>query len=964
MVGRVSEQRKFRVFSKGGMVQFSGLFMTASEIRQSFLDFFQEKRHTIVESASLMPQSPGLLFTNAGMNQFVPYFLGTEKVPYAPGRAADTQKCIRAGGKHNDLEDVGYDTYHHTFFEMLGNWSFGDYFKQEAIEWGWELIVERWGVPPERLYATVYAPSKGDPASFDQDAWDEWARLFRAKGLDPAKHIVNGNVKDNFWMMGETGPCGPCSELHVDLTPNGDSAGQWVNMDSDLCIEIWNLVFIQFNAEADGSFRALPARHVDTGMGFERACSLIQNTKGFTDFSQKPTNYATDVFTQIFQKLEELSGKKYVDVYPEPGVSREDFSEQLKEAVAFRVIADHLRTLSFSIADGILPGNTGRNYVLRRILRRAVRYGRQLNFSGEKPFFGELVGVLVEQMGGVFPELAEREDAVRSALETEEASFNQTLDRGLRRFEDEVAELQAGEVSGDVAFQLYDTFGFPIDLTELLCAERGLKLDMMRFEKLMEIQRKNARAAQKSSVVRALDFASDVVTEFEGFEKDEVRARVMEVFQQEGQKFVVTDRTVFFAEMGGQSGDLGTMRLDGAVVDVSGVVQVGAARAHVMDDGTKIKVGDEVLLRIDTARRRGIEAHHTATHLLHWALHEVVSKDATQQGSAVDQTRLRFDFNSAPLTEAQITQMEEMVNGAIQGGLAVSWTELPYLEVKERQDIMQNFGDKYGETVRVVEIGGQRGALDGYSMELCGGTHVSSTNQLGLFKIKSEAAVASGVRRIEAVCGDVAWDHLNQMVEKWTAEMKAARGKLKAANSQLGEMQAEQKVVNELPYIMTAMLAERADIKEINALFKRAQRTLEGVQAAGVEAEKKIKKLQGANAARLADEILAGLIAEEKTFGQAFDGDGALLQELQNGLKKRGFAAAAFLIVDDGEKLHLAVHCGPDAVAGGMKAGDVLRQLAAIGGGKGGGKADQARGAAPERAKAREMLDSWKAMAI
>ena len=413
--------------------------MTASEIRTSFFEFFQEKQHTLVPSASLMPQSPGLLFTNAGMNQFVPYFLGTEKAPYNPARATDTQKCIRAGGKHNDLEDVGYDTYHHTFFEMLGNWSFGDYFKKEAIAWGWELIVERWGVPAERLYATVYNPGEGDPSTFDQEAYDLWAELFKSKGLDPAIHIVNGNVKDNFWMMGETGPCGPCSELHVDLTPNGDSGGKLVNMDSDLCIEIWNLVFIQYNAEADGTFRDLPSQHVDTGMGFERACSLIQNTKGFTDFSNKPTNYATDVFQPIFRKLEELSGKTYSDIYPEPGADRAAFSEEMKTAVAFRVIADHLRTLSFSIADGIMPGNNGRNYVLRRILRRAVRYGRQLGFSGEKPFFGNLVEALVEQMGDIFPELKTRQESVRKTLENEEASFNQTLDRGLKRFEEAIA---------------------------------------------------------------------------------------------------------------------------------------------------------------------------------------------------------------------------------------------------------------------------------------------------------------------------------------------------------------------------------------------------------------------------------------------------------------------------------------------------------------------------------------------
>ena len=490
--------------------------MTSAEIRQSFLDFFKSKQHSIVPSASLMPQSPGLLFTNAGMNQFVPYFLGTEKAPYSPPRAADTQKCIRAGGKHNDLEDVGYDTYHHTFFEMLGNWSFGDYFKKEAIEWSWELIVDVWGVPAERLYATVYSPSEGDPSEFDQEAYDLWVALFEKKGLDPKVHIINGNVKDNFWMMGETGPCGPCSELHVDLTPNGDSQGKLVNMDSDLCIEIWNLVFIQYNAEADGSFRDLPSKHVDTGMGFERACSLIQNTKGFTDFSQKPTNYATDVFQPLFRTLEKLSGKEYVDVYPNSSLSTAHSS--LPEAIALRVIADHIRTLSFSIADGILPGNNGRNYVLRRILRRAVKYGRTLGFDGSEPFLPKLVDTLVAEFGNVFPEIKTRAAAIKDALTTEEESFNKTLDRGMQLFES-VAE-GAKVFPPKEAFKLYDTFGFPIDLTALLCRERGITLDEDAVEVCMEEQRERARAAQKSTIVRALDLSTDAVTEFVGFDQD------------------------------------------------------------------------------------------------------------------------------------------------------------------------------------------------------------------------------------------------------------------------------------------------------------------------------------------------------------------------------------------------------------------------------------------------------------
>ena len=932
--------------------------MTAAEIRNSFLDFFREKQHSIVPSASLLPQSPGLLFTNAGMNPFVPYFLGVEKAPYDPPRAADTQKCIRAGGKHNDLEDVGYDTYHHTFFEMLGNWSFGNYFKTEAIQWAWELVVERWGLPANRLYASVYAPKPGDPGEFDQEAWDVWAALFRSKGVDPTIHIVNGNVKDNFWMMGETGPCGPCSELHVDLTPNGDSQGKLVNNDSDLCIEIWNLVFIQYNAEADGTFRELPAKHVDTGMGFERACSIIQNTKGFTDFSKKPSNYATDVFTPIFRKLEELSSKTYVNIYPELGADRSAFNEEMKTAIAFRVIADHLRTLSFSIADGIMPGNNGRNYVLRRILRRAVRYGRQLGFSGDKPFFGALVETLVAQMGGVFPELKTRESVIRQTLEQEEASFNQTLDRGLKRFEEAMGEIKNDSLSGDVAFELYDTFGFPIDLTELLCAERGLKVDMPRFEALMEQQQERSRAAKKSTVVRALEISTDAVTEFVGFDADECEASVLEVHPQDDSLFVITDKTPFYAEMGGQSGDTGTVATVSnrqAPIAVTGVQQIGKARAIIIASSSEIKVGDKVVLKVDASRRRPIEAHHTATHLLHWALHEAVSKDAAQQGSSVDENRLRFDFNSAAVSPQQIAEMEEMVNGAIKQGLSVSWTEVKHADIKGRADIMQFFGDKYGDTVRVVQIGGEPNQLNGPSMELCGGTHVRNTQEIGLFKIKSEGAIASGVRRIEAVCGEAAWAYLNESVEKWNQELKAARAKLDTANAKLTSLGEAAVTVNDFPHIMAAMLAERADIAQINATFAHGQRTLEETQQAAIEAEKRIKKIQSSQAARLADEALAELIAKGEPIIVSFESDASLLQELQNGLKKKNFSKAALLVVDDGEKLHLATHCGAEAIAAGLKAGDLLRDLAAIAGGKGGGKPDQARGAAPQREKLAEI---------
>jgi len=915
--------------------------MTSNEIRNSFLDFFREKQHTIVPSASLLPQSPGLLFTNAGMNPFVPYFLGVEKAPYDPPRAADTQKCIRAGGKHNDLEDVGYDTYHHTFFEMLGNWSFGNYFKKEAIAWAWELVVERWGLPAHRLYASVYAPKEGDPGNFDQEAYDIWATLFISKGCDPAVQIVHGNVKDNFWMMGETGPCGPCSELHVDLTPEGNpvTGRNLVNNDSDLCIEIWNLVFIQYNAEADGTFRELPAKHVDTGMGFERACSIIQNTKGFTDFSKKPSNYATDVFQPIFRKLEALSGKTYVNIYPELGADRSLFTEEMKTAIAFRVIADHLRTLSFSIADGIMPGNNGRNYVLRRILRRAVRYGRQLGFSGQKMLFDGLVGTLVEQMGGVFPESKNREAVIRETLNREEASFNETLDRGLRRFEEEVIEVKDGVLSGDVTFELYDTYGFPDDLTELLCTERGLKVDKTRYEQLMEEARELSRAAQKSSIVRALDISSEAVTAFVGFESDEVTATILEIHPQEDALLVITDKTVFYAEMGGQSGDTGMLSINGADLSISGVQQIGKARALIIQKSeinnhqSSIQPGDKVVLKLDTQRRRPIEAHHSATHLLHWALHEIVSKDATQQGSSVDENRLRFDFGGSAVTPEQIAAIEEKVNAAISANDTVSWTEVLHASIKGRPDIMQFFGDKYGDTVRVVQIGGGSNTLDGYSMELCGGTHVRKTGEIGLFKIKSEGAIAAGVRRIEAVCGEAAHAWVAHLAAQEAEESAAARAKLDAANDRLKTLGAE-----------TVSVPNRANAAEI--------------KDAAIEAEKRVKKLQAGAAAQMADAALAELIEKGGPIIATFEADASLVQELLNGLKKKQFTDAAFLIVDDGDKLQLATYCGDAAQARGLKAGDLLRDLAALAGGKGGGKPDQARGAAPGRSKLEELKAS------
>src|SRR5712691_8767176 len=734
--------------------------MTSAQIRRSFLDFFREKQHSIVPSSSLLPDGPNLLFTNAGMNQFVPIFLGQQKPLWNPPRVADTQKCIRAGGKHNDLEDVGLDTYHHTFFEMLGNWSFGDYFKKEAIEWAWELIVERWKFPAQRLYATIYKPGPGEPSEFDQEAHDHWARLFQDADLDPKIHVLNGGKADNFWMMGDTGPCGPCSELHVDLTPDGDTRGALVNKNDPRCFEIWNLVFIQFNANADGSFSPLPQRHVDTGMGFERATAIIQGTKNFSGFSGTISNYETDIFRPIFDELEKLSGRKYTSTLPGSDLSairnqRQSGSDQSAIDIAFRVIADHIRTLSFAIADGIIPSNEGRGYVLRRILRRAVRYGRTLGFH--EPFFFKLVDVVAQTMGDVFPEVRAKQKTIQDTIRREEEAFNKTLDKGIALFEKaltgrlieprgalmgfsikddaapkdefidalEITEFPDGSrkvmLKAQLAFRLYDTYGFPLDLTQLMARERGLTVDVAGFEKLMDEQRSRARKAQKKEMVEVLDLGvlNSPPTEFVGYELQQIESVVLGG----PNKWLIVEETPFYPSMGGQVSDTGWVESGNRRFAIRNVRKVGNnVITHWSDRDFDLHHGDTVRLTIDADRRHAIERHHTVTHLLHWALHEIVSRDVAQKGSYVGPDKLTFDFSSAALTKQQKRDVENLVNEKVRENASVSWMEIPYEEAKKRSDIQQFFGEKYGDIVRVLQIGGEPKALNGYSMELCGGT--------------------------------------------------------------------------------------------------------------------------------------------------------------------------------------------------------------------------------------------------
>jgi len=963
--------------------------MTSAQIRQSFLDFFREKKHTIMPSSSLLPDAPNLLFTNAGMNQFVPIFLGQQTAPWKPARVADTQKCIRAGGKHNDLEDVGLDTYHHTFFEMLGNWSFGDYFKKEAIEWAWKLLVERWKFPAQRLYATVYKPGPGDPSEFDQEAYDHWAHLFREVDLDPKVHVLDGGKADNFWMMGDTGPCGPCSEVHVDLTSDGDTRGTLVNQGDPRCIEIWNLVFIQFNANPDGSFTPLPQRHVDTGMGFERVTAIIQDTKNLTDFAGTISNYETDIFRPIFDELEKLSGKKYRSTLPNPGSAGEN--EQQEIDVAFRVIADHIRALSFAIADGIIPSNEGRGYVLRRILRRAVRYGRTLGFH--KPFFFKLVDVVAKTMGDVFPEVRAKQKTIKETIRREEEAFNKTLDIGMTQFEEAVemvrlfesldkdwsgpAEFGGSklsrerdwrdgeklvvfkrladgrvlkEIAPELAFKLYDTYGFPLDLTELMARERGLTVDVVGFEKLMDEQRDRARKAQKKEEISIEeDQLRAEPTKFLGYDFLETESVVETVLPgtKPDEVNIVLDRTPFYAEMGGQVGDRGLLHVPGhdrtevgqlRVIDTQKRGDVFVHRAALLE-GRAPEPGEAVRVSVDADRRRAIQGHHTVTHLLHWALHEVVSRDASQKGSYVGPDKLTFDFSSAPLTKQQVRDVEKLVNEKIAENAPVSWTEIPYAEAKERKDIIQFFGEKYGDTVRVLQIAGVPNALNGYSMELCGGTHVKSTAEIGPFRIVKEEAIAAGVRRIEAVAGDAARAWAKQEAARQQEKFEAlARKKSDIAPLPAFENDAT-----------TAEMLQQIDTRTSH---------LEKVEIEVRDWEKQSAKTAGAElrsrAAQIANQLAASHAGKNFCVAEVQDGDGKLLQAVVDALKSK-FNGPIFLVGAANESVALIASV-PKGMTSKFQANKLIQQIAPVVGGKGGGRPENAQGAGKDLSKIAEAL--------
>lgn len=697
--------------------------MKSTEIRNQFLSFFEEKTHSVVSSAPMVIKNdPTLMFTNAGMNQFKDYFLGNT-VPKVK-RICDTQKCLRVSGKHNDLEEVGYDTYHHTMFEMLGNWSFGDYFKKEAIEWAWELLTEVYKIDKDRLYVSVFEGSDEDGLKKDNETFDIWSKLI------DTNRIIDGSKKDNFWEMGEVGPCGPCSEIHVDIRSNEDrqkvDGKTLVNADHPEVIEVWNLVFMQFNRKMDGSLEALPQTHVDTGMGFERLCMVLQGVQ---------SNYDTDIFQPIIKKIASLSNKKY--------------GTDEKDDIAMRVIADHLRAVAFSIADGQLPSNTGAGYVIRRILRRAVRYAFTF-LDAKDPFMCHLVDELVENMGSQFKELSSQSDLIKKVIQEEEASFLKTLDKGIARFE--TIDLKDNEVSGKDAFELYDTFGFPIDLTQLLAQEKNCKVNIEAFNSLLELQKERSRKATSLETDDWEVLFEDEVEEFVGYDSTESKVKIVRYrkVKQKGDEFyhLVFNLTPFYPEGGGQVGDTGQLVNDSETIKILDTKKENNLIVHIVE-ALPSNLTSDFTAKVDVVKRKNSANNHTATHLLHETLREVLGDHVAQKGSLVNSDYLRFDFSHFSKVDSEdLKTIEGRVNSKIRANFSLEeFRNLPFTKAEE-MGAMALFGEKYGDTVRVIKFGS--------SAELCGGIHVESTGEIGLFKILSESAVASGIRRIEAVSADKA----------------------------------------------------------------------------------------------------------------------------------------------------------------------------------------------------------------
>lgn len=867
--------------------------MTSSEIRQSFLDFFAGKDHKIMPSAPVIPEGdPTLIFTNAGMNQFKDIFLGTGKRGYK--RVANSQKCIRVSGKHNDLEEVGRDTYHHTFFEMLGNWSFGDYYKEEAIQWAWELFVEVWGLPRDRLWATVFLE--------DEQAAELWPKVTDM----PAERVLRFGEEDNFWEMGDVGPCGPCSEIHIDrgeefcdATDPGHVCG--VNSGCARFIELWNLVFIQFNRDEKGTKTELPAKHVDTGAGFERIVAVLQN---------KPSNYDTDLFRPIVEEISEITGQRYLN-----GRGERD--------VAFRVISDHVRALSFAIADGAMPSNEGRGYVLRRILRRGARFGRILEMH--EPFIYRLVSPLVDVMGEAFPEVRERHQHIARVIQAEEENFGRTLDRGIAIFEERSQKIrQAGSTTfpGEDAFLLHDTFGFPLDLTQLMAREKGLRVDVERFEKEMERQKELSKKGQRE-IVQVTSERPGESQQFVGYESTESEGVVVLMGREktfvdeadEGDEVdIELDTTPFYAEYGGQVGDTGLLVADGVKVEVVDTQRVGKDRiihrAKIKEG--RLRKGQKVLAQVDVGRRRAIARNHTATHLLQAALRQVLGEHVSQAGSLVAPDRLRFDFTHyGAMTEAEIEEVEAIVNRRIMENVPVS-TRIRAFDEAKKAGAIALFGEKYDEYVRVVRTGD-------FSAELCGGTHVAATGEIGLFLITSESGVAAGVRRIEAITGEGAYVYSKRR----SADLEAIGHIMKSspfeARERVERLVAQQKELER--EVQSLRLAQTGTL--FDGLIDRAEE-IEGekVVAAKVEAAD-IDSLR-----KMADVLRDKLRSGVGVLGAVFGGK------------------ATFIVVVTDDLIRER----------GLKAGEIVKRVARIAGGGGGGKDHLAQAGGKDPSKLKEAL--------
>ncbi len=866
-------------------------FRTSHQIRKDFFDFFREKEHLIVESAPVIPMDdPTLLFINAGMNPFKPIFLGEQEGLDKAGkkwrRVANTQKCIRVSGKHNDLEEVGHDTYHHTLFEMLGNWSFGDYFKKEAIAWAWELLVDRWGLEPDRLYATVFEGDEEDGLPADDQAADFWA----SETPIPKNHILKFGKKDNFWEMGETGPCGPCSEVHIDLRPDDErkkvDGASLVNRDDPRVMEIWNLVFIQFNRQKDGSLNPLPAQHVDTGMGFERIVAVLQDKK---------SNYDTDVFKPLLDAISKRAGIPY-------GKSEES-------DIAMRVIADHIRAVSFAVADGVTPSNEDRGYVIRRILRRASRYAWD-RLDIRESFMGALVDVLGRQFQDVFPELKEKSRHVKKVITSEETSFLRTLDQGIayfKRMTDDMAKGQT-ELSGDDAFKLHDTYGFPIDLTELMARERGIAVDMDGFQARMQEQKERARKAGKfksdevgdeQSPLGLFNAATGTGSEFTGYDELETACHIIEAAEFKGKPVLLLDRSPFYAESGGQISDTGVIihTKTSESLKVLDVQHIGGHRVHFVERKPKSAAGSWVAA-VDARRRTEIERHHSATHLLHAALRETLGKHVSQRGSLVAQDRLRFDFSHyEPVTDTQLDEIELRVNEKIRQNIPLQEErKVPIEEAKKRGAIML-FGEKYDDQVRVITFDPD------YSMELCGGTHVDATGRIGYLRLTSESSVAAGIRRVEALAGTPA-DHY----------LRREKHLLQRIRRQIGQ---------------TAEPDE-----EINRLIEEKK-----------QLEKQLEKMNRLKAGLRLDELLSQAVNTGKGIklvaGEIEGADMNTLKQLgYDALQKMEKNTVIVLGSRDSEKgkVYLMTAVTDDVIASGVKAGKLVGSLARTVGGGGGGQ--------------------------